>query len=361
MKRFRKALLSSFSILLAFSLTVQAVSAKEVETSTKSEVRTQSVQKFKDINDAPWAEANILRMQSKEVLQGFQDGTFRPNKPITRVEAIVMAVRLMGLEAEAKSKSADANLNFKDADQLSKKYPWAKGYVVTAFEHGLFDANENQIQPEKPASRVWVASLLVKSLGLGNEALSQMTAELSYKDANAIPAGSVGYVKIAIEKGLVSGYPNGTFKPNKGVTRAEMAALLDRMNGELLEKADAVKVSGTVKGISFPATSVTDQTYGQIKIETVNKEIKTYSIKADLLVEYHNKVIKADQLAVDDEVLLTVLDQKVVDAKLLSSKTNEKPVTNSNQQKSKNENNGNNNGNDNGNNKGNGNSNKNGK
>lgn len=37
-------------------------------------------------------------MQSKEVIKGYGDGTFRPNAPVSRLEAIVMAVRLMELE-----------------------------------------------------------------------------------------------------------------------------------------------------------------------------------------------------------------------------------------------------------------------
>lgn len=351
MKRLKNALLLSFAILLAFSLTVQTASAKEAAASAKSEGHAQAGLKFKDMDDAPWAEGYILKMQSKRVFQGFQDGTFRPNKPVTRVEAIVTAVRLMGLEDEAKSKTAVVKLPFKDADHLNKKFPWAKGYVITALEHGLFEANENMIQPEKPASRVWVSSLLVKSLGFGDEALAQMTAKLSFKDADSIPAGSIGYVKLASEKGIVSGYPNGTFKPNKNVTRAEMAALLDRTNDGMLENAGAVKVNGTVKEISFPTATVTGQTYGEtvtgatygeIKIETAKQEIKTFSIDAGLLVGYHNKAIKADQLAVNDKILLTVMDQKVVEARLLgSNKPSEKPATESKQHKEENANNGN--------------------
>lgn len=339
MKKVKHILLSTFAVSLALSLSVQAASANGAASSAKPEVRAQAALKFKDINDAPWAEGNILKMQSKHVFQGFEDGTFRPNKPVTRVEAIVMAVRLMGLDEEAKSKSASPSLPFQDADHLSKKYPWAAGYVATALEHGLLDANE-KIQPEKPASRVWVSSLLVKSLGFEKEASAQTAAKLSFKDSSAIPAASVGYVKVAMERGLISGYPNGTFLPNKGVTRAEMAALLDRTNEDLMEKAGAVKVNGTVKEISFPAASVTADTYGEIKVETANQEIGTFKIESGLLVGYHNKAIKADQLAVNDKVVLTVLDQKVVDARLLASKGSEKPAANDQPQKAENAGNG---------------------
>ncbi|WHX47245.1 S-layer homology domain-containing protein [Paenibacillus woosongensis] len=77
---------------------------------------------FKDIQEAEWAAGYITKMQSKKVLQGFEDGSFRPNQPVTRVEAIVTAVRLMGLDGDAKSKSSATQLHFKDADQLDKRY-----------------------------------------------------------------------------------------------------------------------------------------------------------------------------------------------------------------------------------------------
>ncbi|MUG47420.1 S-layer homology domain-containing protein [Paenibacillus woosongensis] len=278
---------------------------------------------FKDIQEAEWAAGYITKMQSKKVLQGFEDGSFRPNQPVTRVEAIVTAVRLMGLDGDAKSKSSETQLHFKDADQLDKRYSWAKGYVIVALEQGLFDAAEDKILPDKPASRVWVSSLLVKSLGLEEEALSQMTKIPDFKDAKAIPAGAVGYVNVAVAQGIVSGYPDGTFKPNKNVTRAEMAALLDRTNEGLLQNQGAISVSGTVKEIQFSAgaaDSSNNSVQGKIKIETVNKQLLSYGISSELPVKSYNKLILAKQIAVNDTVKLIVKDGNVVEAELVPAK-----------------------------------------
>src|SRR5690606_29164558 len=127
--------------------------------------------------------------------------------------------------------------------------------------NGLFDASEHSIKPQEPASRVWVSSLLVRALGLESEALKLMSTYPDFKDAKEIPAGSIGYVNIAVENDIVSGYPNGTFRPNKSVTRAEMAVLLDRTNQGLLEKEGAQTISGKILNVSFPIlneTSVTE-------------------------------------------------------------------------------------------------------
>lgn len=323
MKRIKKSL----SLLLAGSMLLgiagQAAAAQPTVT-TLPDGRTQITLEFKDMQQAQWAIGHITRLQSQNVFQGFEDGTFRPNQAVTRVEAIVTTVRLMGLEQEAKAKPADAKLHFKDADVFNKKYAWAKGYVLTALEHGLFDTSEDLIQPDVPASRLWVSSLLVKSLGYEKEALQQMNTTPQFKDANAIPAGAVGYVNVAVKYNIISGYPDGTFQPNSPVTRAEMAVLLDRTNNGLLNNAGAVQIEGVVKSINYSGNTVTDPVYniktdGTIVIETASKELKTYSINSKLPVQYVNKYIYADQLTVNDQVKLVVRDHLVVQAQLVNA------------------------------------------
>lgn len=336
MKKFKGLLCLLLACFLTFGYTSQIMASKDVRTNGSENGRGPMVLEFDDIQEAEWASGYITKMQSKKVLQGFEDGTFRPNQPVTRVEAIVTAVRLMGLEGEAKSKSLDTQLHFKDAEQLDKRFPWAKGYVIVALERGLFDATEEKIIPDKPASRVWVSSLLVKALGLQDEALRQMTKIPDFQDAKAIPAGAVGYVNVAVAQGIVSGYPDGTFKPNKNVTRAEMAALLDRTNDGLLENQGAVSVRGTVKEIQFTtgaAGSDNDQVNGQIKIETLNKELFSYGISSKLPVKHYKKFIPADQIAVNDQVRLVVQEGKVVEAELLDTNNPIKDETSKNEPK----------------------------
>lgn len=342
MKAIRNLLYLMLVCSLMFSFSSLTSAASGVKTVVSADGRTQIVLEFNDIKEAEWAASYIAKMKAKNVFQGFQDGTFRPNNQITRVEAIVTAVRLLGLENEAKAKLPDTKLHFKDSERIDKEFPWAKGYIIVALENGLFDASEDMIQPDKPASRVWVAGLLVKSLGLQSEALLKMTQIPNFTDADQIPAGSIGYINVAVEKGIVSGYPDGTFKPSKNVTRAEMAAMLDRTDDGLLENAGAVKVSGVVKNIQFNTVSggssdtVTDSVYGtingEITISTDGHDSLTYGISSNLLVVYHNKFIRADQLAVNDYVDLLVLDQTVKEAVLLDPKQKDEPEEKDEQQ-----------------------------
>ncbi|MBO9607610.1 MAG: S-layer homology domain-containing protein [Paenibacillaceae bacterium] len=197
---------------------------------------TQIIMNFGDVTggDVEWAIKNIASLAAKRVFEGYDDGTFRPRQTITHIEAITAAVRLMGLRDQAESAEEMATeLNFSDANKVKQKYPWAIGYVAVAAENDLFLETDSAVEPEKPADRLWATTLLVKALKLEDEAKAKMNTKLSFKDANKIPAGSVGYIAVAVEKGLVNGYEDNTFRPDRPVTRAELAALLDRTSDQM--------------------------------------------------------------------------------------------------------------------------------
>lgn len=327
-KRTSKIFGLGIALVLILSLFGQALAAAPSHHGHKAsgKERAQIEVGFKDLKHSNWAAGHIGKMKSKNIFTGYDDGTFRPERDVSRIEAIVTAVRLMGLEEEAKKRSTNTKLHFSDASSLDKDYKWAKGYVLVALENGLFDVSEDELKPGEASSRVWVASLLVKALGLQTQALEAMTDIPDFVDADAIPAGAVGYVNVAVERGIVTGYPDQTFRPHQKVTRAEMAAFLDRTNDGMLEEAGAIGVMGTIKNIHFE--SVTNQVYknGTVIIHTFNNEPLVYTIKSDLLVQYHNRFITADQLRVNDTVALVVKEGKVLEATLLNKDDIELPI-----------------------------------
>lgn len=309
-------LLSSLLIaaLLVLSFAGQGFAAAD-DARESDEDREELELTFKDADEADWAVESIGIMKSKNVLSGYEDGSFRPNQAVSRVEAVVTAVRLMGLEEEAKAKSTNESLHFKDAALIDKQYKWAKGYIIVALEQGLFDVSEDTIQPSKAASRIWVAALLVKALGLEEDALSQMTVVPDFTDVKDIPAGAIGYVNVAVDQGIVSGYPDETFKPNRSVTRAELATLLVRTNDNLLEQSGAVTVTGTITAIQFDSEDDAESSVaGSITIESFNGDVLTYTISSALAVPFHDRFIPASELVIQDVVSLTVENSTVLEA-----------------------------------------------
>jgi hypothetical protein len=260
---------------------------------------------FKDLNekDWKWAYEAIISLASQGVFQGYEDGNFKPNKSITRIEAIIAAVRLLGLEADAKKpENMNAKLNFKDFDKLKKKYGAAVGYVTVALENDLFSETETSIQADKPATRLWATVLLVKSLKLSNEAKAKMDTELPFNDADDIPAGSVGYVAVALEKQLIAGYNNNTFQPNRPVTRAELAALLGRVDDQLPADQNAQAITGTIKVNAAGSLTVTNSVYADVIIP----------VDANVFIFRNNVKSPLSAIQVGDEVLVRTFQGKAV-------------------------------------------------
>jgi hypothetical protein len=261
---------------------------------------------FNDLNekDWQWAYEHIIRLASKQVFNGYEDGSFKPRNNISRIEAIVAAVRLLGLKDEAESpENQNAQLNFKDFDKVQKKYPWAVGYLKVALEHDLFSETESSVQPDKPADRLWASVLMVKALKLEDEAKAKMDAQLPFRDAKQIPAGSVGYVAVALEKGLITGYSDQTFRPYKPVTRAELAALLDRVDQELpgQDQGDTA-VTGTLQAVS--ATQVT--------VKKADGTTVTLPLDPNVFIFRNDVKAAPGDLKAGDEALLRTYQGKVV-------------------------------------------------
>lgn len=260
--------------------------------------------KFDDVRvEASWALQYIAELVRRGVFTGYEDGSFRPNQKVTRIEAITAAVRQMGLRAQAESAEEMATkLNFKDADKIEKKYPWAVGYVAVALENDLFLETDTEVQPEKPADRQWATVLLVKALGLEDEAKAKMNTNLSFKDKNEIAAGAVGYIAVALEKGLVTGYENNTFRPNQPVTRAELAALLDRTGDQIPDSQTGYgQIDGTFNGLSN----------GKL---TVTKDGKTsaYAVSQDVTIVRNNALVPLASLVAGDRITAVVSNGSVI-------------------------------------------------
>ncbi len=258
-----------------------------------------------DEDELQWAYASIIRLASQGVFKGYEDGSFKPRSNISRIETIIAAVRLLGLESEAqKPENMNAELNFEDFSSFKKKYPQAVGYLTVALKNDLFSETESKIQAEKPATRLWASVLLTKGLKLEAEAKAKMGEDLPFKDENEIPAGSVGYVAVAVEKGIVSGYDNGKFLPNKPVTRAELASILDRLNTQLPDQGntDHQAITGTV----------TASVYGFISVQKADNTVVNVPLGPNVFVFRDNTKVQPSAIQAGDQVLVRTYEGKAV-------------------------------------------------
>lgn len=114
---------------------------------------------------------------------------------------------------------------------------WAEATIIKASQLGWVSGYaDDTFRPQANITRGEFVTILVRALGLTADA----SAELSFKDAQAIPSWSRGAIASAVEAGLVEGYSDGTFQADKLVTRAEMAAIIVRSQNIAIDESAAV-------------------------------------------------------------------------------------------------------------------------
>lgn len=179
----------------------------------------------------------------KGYMQGYQDHTFQPNRTVTRAELATMLSRLAQtkqddatIETNAQPAESPTSLsvaamrlyNDVDADH------WASSAIaaVTVADWMKGD-DQHHFAPNRPITRAEMATVLSRWMKL-----SEATARASFSDtATHWAAADIARVQQA---GYMQGYPNGTFEPNRTLTRAEAVTLFNRVLG--MNKAT---VSGT--------------------------------------------------------------------------------------------------------------------
>ncbi|MHB8918074.1 MAG: S-layer homology domain-containing protein [Desulfocucumaceae bacterium] len=226
--------------------------------------------KFRDIS-GHWAEQNIMFINYENVIKGYEDNTFQPNKPVNKEEAITMIVRMVNGEVSG------TTLWGKQRD-MSRASSWARSYLNQAVEKGILSEVElNSLAFNKPAQRYEVAMWLVRALGLEDKAIEKAGADLDFRDEEAIPAWARGYVEVAVDEGIIKGFPDHVFRPGTPVTRAEMATML-------VKAREGFDIVSPRQGFSFIRGTVTD-------IEDDSITIRKAAGKGDLTAELADEAL----------------------------------------------------------------------
>ena len=178
-----------------------------------------------------WAADTIRALVYRGILSGYPDGTFRPEQRINRAECAAVMVRALGLGTGDPAVLA----GFSDEAAIPG---WARGVVAAASEAGILSGypepdGGRTFRPERPLTRVELAAILSRVLAQKKGATNAPPA--NFADQAQIPSWAREAVNSAAQAGLVKGYTDGSFRPQREVTRAEAAAMIAR----LLEKLEA--------------------------------------------------------------------------------------------------------------------------
>jgi hypothetical protein len=190
------------------------LSSQELSTKQPSAGNEDSDNIPTDVSDH-WSKEYIVKLISKGFVSGYQDGTIRPDNDITRAEITKLIAKMLYLEpSETSTKSFADSSKFQD---------WAKGYIQAVSENGIIMGyNDNTFRPNNKLTRKEMVVIILRTLGYKD--LKQMP--LDFKDSSSIPDWAAGYVAKAVELDIVKGYQDGSFKPDRNITRAEAFTII---------------------------------------------------------------------------------------------------------------------------------------
>lgn len=254
-------------------------------------------QTFSDVASTHWAGKHIKKMSLRSVVEGYTDNTFQPNRGIKQQEAVAMIVRFLGYQEEAESaKSLEVNENNELYPYIQNVPEWSKGNVLVAARLGLISiASEAGFKPTEDASRAWLAKLLVTAIQK-HGSLPSATNSSTFTDNNSIPSWARNEINLAASANIITGYTDGTFKPERTVTRAEMTALLSKAE----EFIDASYLKDIVRG-----RIEVKQDDGLI-INVGNNKLEKVSFAESALFYQDTNKISYAQLKTSDEVSAVV-------------------------------------------------------
>ncbi|WP_245583894.1 S-layer homology domain-containing protein [Paenibacillus terrigena] len=160
------------------------------------------------------ARASIEKSVELGFVSGYEDGTFSPNRSVTRGEVATMLAKALKLDP------GETEYSFADKDQTPA---WVRPFIQSIAKAGfIVGYKDGTFRSNNKISRTELVVMIVRALGLE----VNPNATLMFDDADQIPAWARPYVATAAEAGLIKGDGNGKFNPNAFSTRAEAVTLI---------------------------------------------------------------------------------------------------------------------------------------
>ena len=237
-----------------------------------------------------WAQGTIIQWTTNGYIAGYPDGTFKPDNSITRAEFVVMVNKAMGYNKRG-------NAYFSDVSAAH----WAYAEIMKGVEAGYITGNgDGTFRPDAPVTRQEAAVMISKILGLDQDYASAA----KYVDYRYIPSWAAGYVGAVSKAGIMTGYPDGDFKSDRVLTRAESVVSLDKTknyDGKVEEDKDDREV---FEDYRLTSSSLSDKIIkGDLIISSSlsNRNVSLDNVKVEgkLIVE-GGKTVTADDCEISE-------------------------------------------------------------
>lgn len=202
-----------------------------------------------------WTNEHIDTLVDWGVMRGDVSGNMNPEKTVTRAEFVTMVNRAFGYTADTTHPFTDVRVQ-----------DWFHNDIGIAYNMGYFKGtSETTASPNSPLTREQAVVLIGRNLLL-DEKLGET---LGFSDSRTFSDWSRGMVESAASAGFIGGYEDGSFKPQQNATRGEIAAMLAKAIGTMVNKSGTHELGGV---------------YGNVMISTSGVKLKNTTIAGDLYV-----------------------------------------------------------------------------
>ena len=245
---------------------------------------------LKDIS-GHWAKKEINQFISSGYVNGYEDGTFRPDNSITRAEFVKLVNKYFGFNNKEDIKFSDINTN-----------DWYYKDICIASKAGYINGYEDKtFKPNKTITREEVSKILISIKNKQDNVYDKLN---KYPDKNKVSNWAKPYVEGAIEQGYLKGNDLGLLNPTNNITRAESITILSRVSKERSEIKDETKNEAPVITATENLTLEVGQKFdmSMLNVKVSDKEDKNLDVK------YEGKV--NTDLAGNYTITITAKDSK---------------------------------------------------
>lgn len=279
-------------------------------------------QQFWDVEKNHWAFLYIADLADRGVINGYEDGSFKPSRTVSRAEWAKIMVDAAGVNV------SDNQIYFTDMTNH-----WANSYVNAAKSY-LTGFSDGSYRPDQAATRedVTVAMVKLKGYDLSEVDYSYLS---NFTDTVSISNYAKGYVAVAVQNDLISGFEDNTFRGQDTLTRAEAATLLYRafQHGN----ADKVVTAPTEPIYTKPSNQTTSESnnmsdteneyvqQSQSNRENIDeeKDIKSYKVETlSKLNDSHNAIYDTNFSTQLNDSLYYIDENNLYQLNTISGKSN---------------------------------------
>lgn len=187
---------------------------------------------FSDLTKTHWAYENIMGLVENGVINGYQDGTYRPEAPVTRGEFF----KLIALAIEDEKEFIIDELELKLLIYKGEIQPhWAGVYAAYLMNNGLLKNGTDDTELDEYITRLEMGVVLAKVVEFKED--NPQTTEIDdgiltrikLTDISELDENDIYYIEKTVKEGLITGYTDKTYRPHNNMTRAEVATVISRL------------------------------------------------------------------------------------------------------------------------------------